>query len=597
MQGSDWTLFLQVHDNAGDDAPTAVDSIADPDQTRSIALWVRQIALISAFALCLSLTAGAVSLSLSRWYYRTAPYHYDSAAYRVAALEVHDVLKSRGLRQAERLALRTKDSLDILLRLLIVPSALQHRYGHMAILIPFLGLFIALTCLYVYRRTGSASLAILCPATLFVYPCVYSPYWGIADYWKDNLAAWMLGASLVSWLLSENLRKRSWTFASGLLLGLVVMQRTGTAVLWGPIALSLLVAAVVHQGRRAGGRAAILRASVFVLPAATLASIVLLAQGRDLYDYYTKTGYAYGTYFDVMRFLLSGVSSRLARPVHDFFAGTGYGVGVIPFVMTAEYLGCFLFFRGRRLSSRDMWTALFATIGLPAVVVATSTYYYGFFVLWTALLIVVCATLCPVHLGQRGTVALALLLGVSIVSGALLQYRTCAQEAAAMARLEGGYRTLLMALAELVTADGRPDRAYATFFNETGAPFVNHVRFDLKRRIGPPTVPITFHDEHFKRFFPGATPEEIVRSEMRRLESHPDPIAVGHANIHNLYQPRSDPLASAVVRGFNAYLRDSPAWCVTQELASPFGPVYVYRLSSALQTRHQVDSGEGEAKE
>ncbi|NQU38699.1 MAG: hypothetical protein HQ523_01970 [Lentisphaerae bacterium] len=532
-------------------------------------------------ALCatgMALVAAFISLSLSREYYSQAPYHYDSAAYRVDALEIYDALQSQGLKMAALLALGTKDSFDLLLRLLVVPDALQHRYGHMVILVPVMALFMVMTSLYVFRSTGRIAIALLCPATLFTYQLFYNAYWGIADYWKDNLATWLLGSALMAWLFSEDMRKRGWSIVAGLLLGMTAMQRTSGAVYAAVLLSPLFAWAVVVRCRAEGIRKGLLRTAAFLLPAVLLGALLLCMQAQQLYDYYFKGGYAYGTSADVLRFLLSGISPRLAQPVQNFFPGTEYGIGLAPLLLVPGYLLAFVAARGWSLRKEDINKTLWCALGLPLILIAASLYYYGAFALWPVLLVVFLATLLAHTSTSPLAHALTLVLALSIATGSVYAYHDHTSRNRAIVGRSAGYRTLLIELATLITDDPADPRPYATFFNETGAPFTNHARFDLGRKIGPPAVFITFHDQYFRRTFPGMTSDEIVASEMSRLESQPNAIAIAHADTAHLYQPTSDPIASAAILGFHHHLYNNPRWQIVNDLPSPFGPLLIYRL-------------------
>ncbi len=523
--------------------------------------------------------AGFAAIAQSRFYYLTAPYHYDSAAYRVQAFEAHDMFRAEGWRAAVGHALASKDGLDILLRVALAPSTLLQCYGHLAVLLPLMVFFTALAIEYGRRRTGSWLLALLAPATLFVYPLIYSPYWGIADYWKDNLAAWLLGSASIAWLLAANLQARCWAFCSGLLLGLLAMQRTAAAMYAAMVFLPLFGWAFYQVQARLGFRLAAARAAWFVMPAGLLAGVVLFIQGRELAAYYLGRGYSYGTAGEVARFLLSGVSRRLAQPPHDYFPGTDYGVSFIPIVLLPAYWVAWVSAGRRGLRSSDFIQAFWLVVGLPLCVIAALGYYYGFFALWPPLLVVFLLASYPEGNCSVPRVGLVLILALGILSGAALQQYRCQRVAARMAEQGRSYRTLLLDLARRIAPPGRPVAPYATFFNETGAPLANQAFFDLGVRVGPPAVFITFHDAYFRSKYPHLTPAQIVQAEMRRLENMTNAVAVGHADLRDLYHPPDDPLAYEVIRGFNTYLLGSPHWRAEARLPSPWGPLIVFRLS------------------
>src|SRR5436309_8896935 len=81
----------------------------------------------------LTATAGWLAVRLSRSYYTIAPYHFDSAAYRIQAVLFHRTLASKGITAALSQSLQTKDSLDLSLRILVAPGSLLDPYGHMVV--------------------------------------------------------------------------------------------------------------------------------------------------------------------------------------------------------------------------------------------------------------------------------------------------------------------------------------------------------------------------------------------------------------------------------------------------------------------------------
>src|SRR4030042_5467674 len=106
------------------------------------------------FAFALTAVAGLVAVRLSQKYYLVAPHHYDSATYRLIAYQFYNLFQSQGLSTALAGALQSKDSFDIIARLLLAPRLLLHPYGHLSVLLPLMGLFILLVMNYVFTRRG-----------------------------------------------------------------------------------------------------------------------------------------------------------------------------------------------------------------------------------------------------------------------------------------------------------------------------------------------------------------------------------------------------------------------------------------------------------
>jgi hypothetical protein len=73
-----------------------------------------------------------------------------------------DFLRSAAIAATARL----KDGLDVLLRAVLWPGMLQHRFGHLAVALPFMGLFVHLTVWYVFVRTRSLARGAIAASSL-----------------------------------------------------------------------------------------------------------------------------------------------------------------------------------------------------------------------------------------------------------------------------------------------------------------------------------------------------------------------------------------------------------------------------------------------
>src|SRR5207244_8850232 len=100
------------------------------------------------------------------------------------------------------------------------------------------------------RRTGSLLWGLAVVMIAFVFRPVYHPVQGITDYWKDNLAIWMLGSALVSWFLSEDGSRRGWSVLSGICWGMLALERPVVAVYGALLFLPLLGAGVYRRFRQ-----------------------------------------------------------------------------------------------------------------------------------------------------------------------------------------------------------------------------------------------------------------------------------------------------------------------------------------------------------
>ncbi len=558
----------------------------EPTSTSTLELALRRLShvrmpafiLSIVLAILITLGAGIISWRLSRTFYETALYHYDSAAYRVNAVRTYEAYQAQGRWITLMQTLRQKDALDINLRVLFMPSTLLHQYGHLVVLLPMMSLFFTLLLYYVHHNTRSWMLALACATFLFTFSFVYDVYWGIADYWKDNLATWLLGAAIIAWLFSKKLTLWRWSLLSSTLLGLLVVQRSVAAVYAALLFSPLFIWALAYHIKHYPIKITLAHAAAFVAPAFVCGIGLVVLQWQSLYGYYFVGGYGYANPTEIGRYLGRGIILGSGRPDLPF-GTTPYGTGAGPFVLLPVIVICALAVTTWKQQRGDIIASVWIVCGLPLLVMATRAYYHGFFVIWMTLLLVLLATLLPRNMSPSNarTLALTFMLIATITSG--LQYFRSATQSRDLAAESAPYRTTMNSIAQIITSDPSA-HTYAMFFDEADAPFLNTVFFNLHTTVGPPAVFITFHDNYYKNSFPGQTPDQIVANSMHPLEQIPGALAVGHCNLADLYQPPGDPIAAAAILGLNRYLLESPFWRVTDRLNSPFGCLYTYRFSA-----------------
>jgi hypothetical protein len=533
----------------------------------------RSIPMSLLVACLLTASAGIFAVRLSVSYYSIASYHYDSAAYRLSAYQTYQLLKAQGIQRTLAVALKSKDSLDVLLRLLILPRSLLHPYGHLVVLLPFMGLFVFLVVHYIYIRTRSRTCSIAVPAFLFAFPIVYDPLmFGIADYWKDNLAAWLIAAAVISFLLSRNLERLSFSWLSGALLGLLVMQRTVLAVYAVPLFFPPLVFAMVRLIGSLGPRAAGLRLGAFVACPIALSGLVLLCQAGELYTYYFVAGYGYSSMLDIARILFTVASTQL---------------GSTPVVLLPMCL--LLFLRILRSPDRDgdAFIGAWMAVGFPLATIASCARYAGFYVVWTVLLIVLLATLFSAFLRSirtRGPYVIALLLLANACS--LLQCAASIAKADAAAQRNAPRRRFHDALAETVLGLPKPRRV-ALLYDEDGGPFLNHVLFNrrvpLDASEGLEVVGfMSIHDSYYRAVFGDVSIQKISDIVQTSLEAHPGTIAAGICDPASLqtahiFSADGERVARHVSMEINKYLLADSHWAVLRRIDSPYGCIFIYQ--------------------
>lgn len=566
--------------------------------SKCVQLKIHPTILSIAIAVVISLFAGVISWQISKAYYAEALYHYDSAVYRAKAVQVYDQYKADGRWYTFIQTLRQKDALDVSLRVLLMPDALLYRYGHMVVLVPFMVLYKTLLIYYVQKSSGSWVLGLACASFLFTFSFVFDVYWGIADYWKDNLSTWLFGASVLSLILADKLNNWKFSILSGALLGFVVVQRAVNAVYAVFLFIPPLIWALYYQFRKNGLRGMFVRSLVFVAPSLVLGGTIVVLQWQSLYGYYFVGGHAYADPVTIAKYLLRGIVAGVGTADQPFGV-IPYGTGNGPFALAFAYIVCLFTINSWEKQRLDIITAAWFVVGLPLLVIATRAYYHGFFIIWMPLLIILLATLMPRTMNTSNARIYGLILILVAILTAGAQYFRSSNQARDLLSQSAPYRVLMTNLAKMIVAEPSA-HAYAMFFNEADAPLYNVVYFDLGERVGSPAVFITFHDSYYRTAFAGQTPEQIVANSMKSLEQTDGALAVGHCNLNEVYQPMSDPLASAVILGLNRYLLESPYWRTTHRLESPFGCLYVYRyssqpLSSAEKWGDMVFYGKGSA--
>jgi len=525
-------------------------------------------------------TAGLLSVHLSESYYQIAPYHYDSAAYRMQAIRFHETLITQGRLATFLQALQTKDGLDLSLRTILAPSSLLHPYGHLAVLLPFMGIWLILLVWYVFARTNSLLLGASTVMFIFAFPLIYNPYMGvtpyqggIADYWKDNLATWLFGSAVITWMLSNNLARPRWAFLCGFLLGLLVMQRSALAVYAAILYLPLFCWAVYQRISLDGLLQACVQIAIFVAPAALLGGLMIVLQWHQLYQYYFVTGYSYGTPVQVARYLFNGLA---------------YGVSFAPIVMAVAYLFCVLTISYWKPHLNDIMVAGWITLGFPLAIIISSAYYFGFYAIWPVLLVIFLSTLLPRTLKIDGNRLLALsLLVVSLISSAV-QYHISAEQSRTVALNIAYLRRFYHDLASIIIAQPEP-RKYGIFFDEVGSPFLNQAFFDEKVLLDAPIAYMMVHDTYYRVAFGDLTAQEIADQNVQALEHYPDALAIGYCDATDVLkytnlEPKENPLAVDVAIKMNSYLLRNPHWQVFRKLDAAYGCLYAYRYSPQALT-------------
>lgn len=526
-----------------------------------------------------------ISITLSVAYFKVGAFHNDSASYLLQALAAYDVFSSREFMSALYYSLHVKDGLDVLLRMMFIPSSFNMLYGHMFVAIPFMALFISLLLHYVYTRTESWFSAIVAVMFLFTFSFAFSPFKGIADYWKESIAVWMLGCAILSWLMADNFSKASWSTLSGLLFGFLVMQRTALAVYVFFLMLPLFGWILYHSIKHHYFQRIFRHIIYFALPLLLLTLTVLIAQWKTLYTYYFVSGYAYGTYFDGMIHFFNFIKN-------EFLFST--------IVMSGLLCYCSFAIADWKVQGKDVASTSWLAMGLPLVIIFSGSFYHSIIIIWPILFTIMLAAFIPRRLKQFITRRHfnIVLVGV-IVCAAIYQYSLTDKNSQYLLKYNAKLRKLCDQLTNVVLAQSPP--YYASFiFDSIEGHFINHLRYNRKILSDSPNNIkivgyISTRDSYFAAFDPkgnsaNITGEMIAQKVIKTLETNEgtivatycDPNAIDTSPAFINYGKK---VANPYAKALTQHLMDNLHWKVIAKITDPtYGCLYAYQFSNVPST-------------
>lgn len=518
--------------------------------------------------------AGWFAVTISTDYYAIAPFHFDSASYRLQSVGTYRALSNIGFWSAFERIIHTKDGLDLLLRLAFAPKLLLGTYGHLGVLLPFMALFLWLLFTYVYSRTQSIFASSLCVSVIFTFQLIYDPYTGIADYWKDNIAVWLLGSAVLAWFRSDNLRYRKWTFLSGLLLGLLVMQRTALAVYAAFLFLPIFFWAFFQLTRREGTKITLLGFLPFLSPIVISGSFVGIFQWEILYNYYFVAAYDYATKSQLLNFLTSVAVDRFGYPQLVFFALIAVFLISTP-IKTAQV--------------QNIVIAGWIAIGLPLTVIATGTKYNIFFNVWTVLLVVsfsmIVAECAPFKKWQMNLLYAS---SIIIIISSCAQYTRSVDRSQKIAQNNANWRPFWEVLTDSIMAQPSP-RNVSLLFGEVDVLFKNHLIFNRQIAVGPGqdldfTGFLWVHDTYYKANKPGLSLSQLIEQNIKQIETTPGTLSISYCNPEDVmtcdqFAEDGKKVAVPFARAMSYHLLNSPNWQVIKTIASPYGSLCFYKYA------------------
>lgn len=535
-------------------------------------------ALTSPAARCLALALvmtgllTALGVVILDEYHTRAHYHFDSAGYRYNALLLQQT--SRGGRWAAAGALlQQKDTLDVVVRLLVYRKSLSYFHGHLFVQVPFMAMFFFLALWYVYRRTGTYLYGVAGLSTAFLFGTVYHPVQGLMDYWKDNIAVWLLGGALLSWFLSERGTRRGWAFLCGLLLSLLALQRVVIVVYGAAIILPYLTLAVVQRVRDGSWRKFLGDALAFGVVPFVVAGFILVTQAKGIVQYYAVAGYAYDTPAAIAKFLWT----------HPFSTPTAFRLGLLAFLV----IPVLALATGGWRRVGDVLAGLWPLVAFPALVIATKAQYHSYSVVLLVLAVVAVCRLVPQHLSALSLQRLSVALIAVAAVGGVVQARYYAAQTEQYAQRNAQYRELYRELGD-VLATKPPGSGVGFFFDECYALVQMQLSYDRGVRPNPHQV-IYFssvHPSYYRMSFGDKPPAEIAAFILAQMEQDVGMVAVVPTQIENFARlvgpdpAGGEPVPVQVNGRITRHIQASPRWRAIRYLASDvYGPLMVFQLS------------------
>jgi hypothetical protein len=537
----------------------------------------------AAIAILVTTALVAIAVAISTAYHAKAAYHLDSASYRFQAAKLYEHYELAGRWTTAWDAFHQQSSFDTIVRLCVWPESLCHCYGQLWVQAPLMALFFFLTAWYVYRQTGSYLFGFAVVATTFLFGQVYYPYQGLADYWKEMLAVWILGSALVSWFLSDQASREGWSFLSGLLWGLLVLQRPVMAVYGSVLFLPFLANGIYRRCRQdTPGRFA-WRAIAFGAAPVALGTIAIVVQGSAVYHYYFVMGYGYTSWSVVAETLLQGYMLQ----------GFGFRLAL------GICFGLCLAASWRHLWQRlpDAIVAMWLTIGLFGLIVASRALYHGFYAMAMVMAVVGLARLAPRHLSLTSTRTIALVLLAVTAGAAVKQEVAYANNRAVLAQTNQENRQFFEELGAVVQA-APPDVRVGFFFDECFELLWNQLYFDHGSKLADHRFFMSIHDTYYKGVFGDLEPKEIAAAIVAEMERTPHALVVIHNDPADLERwiARIEFFPNSISVKVNArigeHLRHSAHWRMVQRIESASrGQLLVYESCSLAAAVPPVAAG------
>ncbi|MBA4188972.1 MAG: hypothetical protein C0467_13325 [Planctomycetaceae bacterium] len=507
-------------------------------------------------------------------YHARAHHHFDSASYRYSAILLY--YNSVGQRWTSIVSLlQQKDSLDLVVRLLLYPKSLTKFHGHLAVQVPLMTLFCSLALWYTYKRTGTFVYGVAALSCIALFGTVYHPVQGLMDYWKDNLAVWLLGSALLSWYLSEGATRRGWGFLCGVMLSMLALQRVVVAFYGTAIFLPLIAVALVQRYRDGTWRRLVGDALAFGIVPLVVASFLVLTQAKGIIHYYGVAGYDYAPPSAIADYLWN----------HPFATRSAFRYGLLAFLV----LPAIVQVTSSTGRAGYLVSAFWPIFAFLALVIATKAKYHSFSAVLLVLTVTAVCRLVPSHLSASSIQKLALtLISVAIIGG-VAQVRYYSAQTEQYVERNAHYRKLFRELGDIVAK--RPaGTGVGFFFDEAFALVELQLYFDRGNRPSPRTLRYfsSVHPSYYRASFGDTPPEEIAESLIAKMEKDVGMVAVVPSQIEDFARRvqllpgvPGVPVPVQVNGRILRHIQASPLWRATHYLTSEvYGPLLVFQLSA-----------------
>jgi undecaprenyl pyrophosphate phosphatase UppP len=247
-------------------------------------------------ALALTGLMGFITRAIEKNYLSTHSYFYDCVSYSFynARLFTRIADEGRFHLAAQEWLINPRHPLRTIAALVLAPETLAKQLGHMATALPMFFIFLLLLGWTVYKRTAHLAYALACMILFCAVPVFFDPLMGLAAFWLDLPASFLVGAAALCLLNADEGRKWKWVVGFAVLVSLAALSRYVAAVYAFVACAPVLVDALLRRWRRDGDvvRSVLQPVLLIAVVIGILAGYFLIAQLRFNTGFYTT--YAYG---------------------------------------------------------------------------------------------------------------------------------------------------------------------------------------------------------------------------------------------------------------------------------------------------------------